>query len=158
MLSRRTMITNSAVARAGGTLLLAELKNATAQQIVNPIDRPRPGTALDTGKPAVDETSLTPAQPDVDYTPVITPNGMSLPWKIVDGVKVFHLIAEEVEHEFAPGLRPSVGVTTDARQVQPLRRQKGTGSGSMSQTASRSRPVFIGMECFFPTGWMALPG
>jgi FtsP/CotA-like multicopper oxidase with cupredoxin domain len=105
MLSRRTMITNSAVALAGGTLLLAELKNATAQQIVNPIDRPRPGTALDTGKPAVDETSLTPAQPDVDYTPVITPNGMSLPWKIVDGVKVFHLIAEEVEHEFAPGLK-----------------------------------------------------
>src|SRR5207244_10247900 len=40
-----------------------------------------------------------------DYTPVITPNGAALPWKLVDGVKVFHLVAEEVEHEFAPGLR-----------------------------------------------------
>ena len=46
-----------------------------------------------------------PAQPDVDYRPVVTPNNPKLPWKIVDGVKVFHLIAEEVEHEFAPGLK-----------------------------------------------------
>ena len=36
---------------------------------------------------------------------VVTPNGATLPWKIVDGVKVGHLIAEPVEHEFAPGLR-----------------------------------------------------
>ena len=27
-----------------------------------------------------------------------------MPWKIVDGVKVFHLVATEHEHEFAPGL------------------------------------------------------
>ncbi len=47
---------------------------------------------------------LDPGLPHQDYTPVITPNGTSLPWKIVDGVKVFHLIAEEVWHEFAPGL------------------------------------------------------
>ena len=32
-----------------------------------------------------------------------TPNGWSLPFKMVDGVKEFHLVAEEVEHEFAPG-------------------------------------------------------
>lgn len=37
------------------------------------------------------------------YTPVITPNVGSLPW-IMDGdVKVFHLIAEPVRREFAPG-------------------------------------------------------
>jgi manganese oxidase len=35
---------------------------------------------------------------------VVTPNGSTLPWRIVDGVKVGHLIAEPVEHEFAPGL------------------------------------------------------
>lgn len=39
------------------------------------------------------------------YVPVITPNGRSLPWRMRDGVKEFHLIAEEVEHEFAPGTR-----------------------------------------------------
>jgi manganese oxidase len=36
---------------------------------------------------------------------VVTPNGTTLPWRIVDGVKVGHLIAEPIEHEFAPGLR-----------------------------------------------------
>ncbi|XYH94676.1 multicopper oxidase family protein [Sorangium sp. So ce1128] len=46
-----------------------------------------------------------PGQPGKDYTPVITPNGAALPFKIVNGVKVFHLTAEEVDHEFAPGLR-----------------------------------------------------
>jgi FtsP/CotA-like multicopper oxidase with cupredoxin domain len=34
---------------------------------------------------------------------VVTPNGRSLPWTWVDGAKQFHLIAEEIEHEFAPG-------------------------------------------------------
>lgn len=36
---------------------------------------------------------------------VVTPNGSTLPWRIVDGVKVGHLIAMPVQHEFAPGLR-----------------------------------------------------
>ena len=46
-----------------------------------------------------------PAQPPGrGYRPVVTPNGATLPYRVVDGVKVFHLIAEEVEHEFAPGL------------------------------------------------------
>ena len=35
---------------------------------------------------------------------MVTPDGATLPYRIVDGVKVFHLIPEEVEHEFAPGL------------------------------------------------------
>lgn len=38
------------------------------------------------------------------FTPVITPNGTTLPWKMENGVKVFHLIAEPVRREFAPGL------------------------------------------------------
>jgi manganese oxidase len=32
-----------------------------------------------------------------------TPNGWTLPYKMVGGIKEFHLIAEPVEHEFAPG-------------------------------------------------------
>ncbi len=35
---------------------------------------------------------------------VVTPNGSTLPWTIRDGVKVGHLVAEPVEHEFAPGM------------------------------------------------------
>jgi FtsP/CotA-like multicopper oxidase with cupredoxin domain len=48
-----------------------------------------------------------PVAPDAfgkGYTPIITPNGWTLPYKVRDGVKVFHLIAEPVQHEFAPGL------------------------------------------------------
>ena len=36
------------------------------------------------------------------YTPVVTPNGSTLPWKMVEGVKEFHLIVEEIKCEFAP--------------------------------------------------------
>jgi FtsP/CotA-like multicopper oxidase with cupredoxin domain len=39
------------------------------------------------------------------YTPVRTPNGWTLPYKMKNGVKEFHLVAEEVDHEFAPGCR-----------------------------------------------------
>jgi FtsP/CotA-like multicopper oxidase with cupredoxin domain len=49
--------------------------------------------------------SVPPGEPEQDYYPIITPNGAALPFKIVDGVKVFHLVAEEVTHEFAPGLK-----------------------------------------------------
>lgn len=48
---------------------------------------------------------LSPGMPGQDYTPVVTPNGRTLEYKVVDGVKVFHLIPEVVEHEFAPGLK-----------------------------------------------------
>jgi len=36
---------------------------------------------------------------------VKTLNGRSLEWRMVDGVKEFHLTAQEVEHEFAPGCK-----------------------------------------------------
>jgi len=35
---------------------------------------------------------------------LVVPNGVILPHRVVDGVKVFHLIAEEFDHEIAPGL------------------------------------------------------
>ncbi len=42
---------------------------------------------------------------DPRFTPVRTLNGWTLPWKMVDGAKEFHLIAEELVHEFAPGTK-----------------------------------------------------
>ena len=42
---------------------------------------------------------------DLPYTPVVTLNGSTLPWKMVDGVKEFHLIVEEIEWEVAPGMK-----------------------------------------------------
>jgi manganese oxidase len=41
---------------------------------------------------------------DLPYTPVVTPNGTTLPWVTKEGVKEFHLVAEPVLREFAPGM------------------------------------------------------
>jgi len=52
----------------------------------------------------VDVKPLSPGLPGNDYKPVVIPNGATLPFKIVDSVKVFHLIAEEMDHAFDSGL------------------------------------------------------
>jgi FtsP/CotA-like multicopper oxidase with cupredoxin domain len=48
---------------------------------------------------------LAPGLPGDHYRPVVVPNGAALAFKIVGGVKVFHLFAEEVDHAFDSGLR-----------------------------------------------------
>ena len=63
--------------------------------------------AVESGMKAVSIGTTTPFVPPEGfkgYKPVLTPNGLTLPWKTVNGVKVYHLIAEPVTHEFAPGL------------------------------------------------------
>lgn len=49
-----------------------------------------------------------PRGPRGPYRPVRTLNGWTLPYKLKNGVKEFHLVAEEFEHEFAPGCRAKV--------------------------------------------------
>jgi FtsP/CotA-like multicopper oxidase with cupredoxin domain len=39
------------------------------------------------------------------YNPVVTLNGWSLPWRMKDNVKEFHLVAEPVVRELAPGMK-----------------------------------------------------
>ncbi len=63
------------------------------------------------GKIRTDEAPVRPAIPeeppgtlDTPHPRIVTPNGRTLAWREVDGVKVFHLVAEVVQHEFAPGL------------------------------------------------------
>jgi hypothetical protein len=34
----------------------------------------------------------------------VTPNDVALPYRVVDGVKVFHLVPGVVQHSFAHGL------------------------------------------------------
>ena len=40
-----------------------------------------------------------------DYQPVVTLNGWTLPWRMNGGVKEFHLVAEPVVREIAPGMK-----------------------------------------------------
>jgi FtsP/CotA-like multicopper oxidase with cupredoxin domain len=42
------------------------------------------------------------------FYPVVTLNGWSLPWRMKDGVKEFHLVAEPVVREMAPGMKANL--------------------------------------------------
>jgi FtsP/CotA-like multicopper oxidase with cupredoxin domain len=100
MITRRKMMFSGAAAVASGSLLLQGAGIVQADE-APPTDAPATAPGQQNG----DASPLPPGEPGKNYTPVITPNGTTLPFKIVDGVKVFHLIAEEVDHEFAPGLK-----------------------------------------------------
>jgi manganese oxidase len=58
-----------------------------------------PTTRTNTMQPPVFPTS------GPDYQPVVTLNGWTLPWRMNGDWKEFHLVAEPVEREFAPGMR-----------------------------------------------------
>jgi hypothetical protein len=84
---------------AGGAAMLSA-KTASAA--------PTQGRNWETSYSGSSSASGNAAAPGVagrDYQPTITPGGATLPWKVVAGVKVYHLIAEEVLHEFTPGLQ-----------------------------------------------------
>ncbi len=42
------------------------------------------------------------------YNPVVTLNGWTLPWRMKNGVKEFHLVAEPVVREIAPGMKANL--------------------------------------------------
>lgn len=91
-MKRRNFV--AAGALLGGAALVTRDANAATKQWENTYSGGPPGV-----KPKP------PGLPNKDYTPVVVPNGKTLPFRIVDGVKVFHLVAFEREHEIAPGLR-----------------------------------------------------
>lgn len=61
-----------------------------------PVTRTDPGTAGPWTPPGVTGAGR-------PYRPVVTLNGWTLPFRLKDGVKEFHLVAEPVVREFAPG-------------------------------------------------------
>ncbi|MGK5033051.1 multicopper oxidase family protein [Janthinobacterium sp. MDT1-19] len=55
------------------------------------------------------KTHIPPAPPTGrPYNPVVTLNGWSLPWRMKNGVKEFHLVAEPVVRELAPGMKANL--------------------------------------------------
>ena len=102
-LTRREALTTTGLGAAGAAMILTSGETFAADTPAVSGATPEPPGASNAGAPA--QRSMAPGLPHRDYQPVIVPNGTRLPWKIVNGVKVFHLVAEEVEHEFAPGLK-----------------------------------------------------
>ena len=64
-----------------------------------------------------DVAPLPPGVPDEHDQPVTVPNGAALPFKVGDGVKAFHLVADEVDHAFDTGLHEGTGALAPAEEV-----------------------------------------
>ena len=86
MNTRRRILASGAALLAGGAGS-AVFRNATSAE-----------------KEAAATRPPIPAPAGQSYTPVVTLNGSSLSWKMDNGVKVFHLVAEPVKREFARGM------------------------------------------------------
>jgi FtsP/CotA-like multicopper oxidase with cupredoxin domain len=89
MVSRRSFLTSAAgVVVSAGAVSRAALANVPEAPLTKSAAT-QPPPSPPTGRP---------------YQPVVTLNGWSLPWRMQDGIKEFHLIAEPVEREIAPGM------------------------------------------------------
>ncbi|MDP1967014.1 MAG: copper oxidase, partial [Reyranella sp.] len=89
-LSRRDLVGASGLALLGATAVSGRVQ---AQSIPE-----APTTTANTMQPPLYPTS------GPDYQPVVTLNGWTLPWRQNGDWKEFHLVAEPVEREMAPGM------------------------------------------------------
>jgi FtsP/CotA-like multicopper oxidase with cupredoxin domain len=93
MLTRRTFLGGSGAALLGAALV----SKAGAASLPEAPTTASAGTAAPLAPPN--------GQP---YTPVVTLNGWTLPWRMKNGWKEFHLIAEPVVREIAPGMHANL--------------------------------------------------
>ncbi len=90
MLSRRNFF-RSAGAAAVSTALVSRVGAASLPEaVIMQQASTQPPLAPPNGRP---------------YNPVVTLNGWTLPWRMNNGVKEFHLVAEPVVREIAPGMK-----------------------------------------------------
>jgi FtsP/CotA-like multicopper oxidase with cupredoxin domain len=88
MVSRRSLL------GAAGAVSAAAVGKAAMAALPEPVLQDKP----DTMPPLVPPNGR-------PYRPVVTLNGWTLPWRMNDGVKEFHLVAEPVVREMAPGFK-----------------------------------------------------
>jgi FtsP/CotA-like multicopper oxidase with cupredoxin domain len=79
---------------ASTTLAATAISRPSLARLPEPVLQASP----DTQPPLIPETGRS-------YNPVVTLNGWTLPWRTNNGVKEFHLIAEPVVREMAPGFK-----------------------------------------------------
>ena len=104
MMTRRELITGAAA--FAGAAAIPRSADAQEVQPIHPSVKPKPADGKTEPPAWTRAPHAEPGEPGRHYTPTVTLNGTTMPWKLVDGVKVMHLICEEVrDHEFAPGLK-----------------------------------------------------
>jgi len=102
MISRRNILSRIGLGSLA-TLLVAVAQRSRAQGAHESHAMPAATASAPAGTAATGSARPGASFPAAGYTPVRTLNGWTLPYTLKDGVKEFHLVAEEVEHEFAPG-------------------------------------------------------
>src|SRR3990167_4102372 len=90
----RRIFFNGAAATAVGAVAAASVSRVALAALPEPVLQTSPNTQ----PPLVPATGRT-------YTPVVTLNGWTLTWRMNQGVKEFHLVAEPVVREMAPGFK-----------------------------------------------------
>jgi FtsP/CotA-like multicopper oxidase with cupredoxin domain len=91
MLTRREIIFSGLAALTGGAAMLKKARAA--------------GTDHQQSHAHTSHPAATVAKGRMDFSHVVTPNGgRPLPYKLKNGIKEFHLVAEPVDREFAPGM------------------------------------------------------
>ena len=90
--SRRSFLRRAAISSTA--VAAATVGRAALAAVPEPVSQHTPATAP-------------PLQPPTGrpYNPVVTLNGWTLPWRMNAGVKEFHLVAEPVVREMAPGFK-----------------------------------------------------
>jgi len=89
MVSRRNFLGQSAAAMLGTAMVSRAGAAALPEAPLQHSATTQPPLAPASGRP---------------YQPVVTLNGWTLPWRMRNGWKEFHLVAEPVEREMAPGM------------------------------------------------------
>jgi manganese oxidase len=92
MTSRRDFFKAAGI--AGGAVSAATVGRFALAGLPEPVIQSKP----DTMPPLVPNSGR-------PYNPVVTLNGWTLPWRMNQGVKEFHLVAEPVVREMAPGFK-----------------------------------------------------
>ncbi|MGQ0711205.1 MAG: multicopper oxidase family protein [Rhodoferax sp.] len=87
-MNTRRQLFAGALASAAGLAVARSALAALPEPVLQTSPQTAPPLVPSTGRP---------------YNPVVTLNGWTLPWRMRDGVKEFHLVAEPVVREVAPG-------------------------------------------------------
>ncbi|WP_426107278.1 multicopper oxidase family protein [Massilia sp. TSP1-1-2] len=90
MVTRRSFFKNAGVAAVAGAVVSRVGAASLPEAVTMEKAATAPPLHPPTGRP---------------YNPVVTLNGWTLPWRMKDGVKQFHLVAEPVVREIAPGMK-----------------------------------------------------
>ena len=93
MVTRRNFLRSAGATAVGAALVSKAAQGAAPEAVIQDKPATQPPLSPPGGRP---------------YNPVVTLNGWTLPWRMKNGFKEFHLVAEPVVREIAPGMKANL--------------------------------------------------